>query len=87
MGLQDPSCGGLEVFTGYELEIAPTRISPEKLGSSIYGTVEYLFNNGPVLKDGERLAVSDTETFIVNWFDGSEQLPPRYQMTLLQKGE
>lgn len=77
---------GLAAFTGYELEISPVSLPAEILAQRIYGTVEYLFNNGPVLQDGHTLGVSETERFRLLMVDSTADTPPRFLMTLENVG-
>ncbi len=72
----------MEAFTGYELEIAAVELSAEVLGERIYGTIEYLFNNGPVLQDGQTLGVSETEHFRLKYVGRDGDVPDRFLMML-----
>ncbi len=37
--------------------------SPDQLAQRLYQIVAYLFNQGPVLEDGQTLGISETEQF------------------------
>lgn len=73
---------GLNVFTGYELEIVPIDWPPVELAKRIYGTVQYLLNNGSVLEDGQTLGVTEDEHFRLHWHQGGEGLAPRFFLKL-----
>ena len=77
---------GLECFTGYELEVSPVALPPEVLAQRIYGMIEYLFNNGPVLQDGHTLGISETEHFRIKAIERVNEIPPRFLLTLEQAG-
>ena len=77
---------GLEAFTGYELEMAPVALSPDILAQRIYGTIEYLFNNGPVLEAGHTLGISESEHFRIDALDRDNGIPTRFLLTLEQVG-
>lgn len=56
---------GFASFTGYELEIVPMTLEPEKLGKQLYSLVEYIFNNGPVFKSGQSVTTTDGLSFLL----------------------
>ena len=54
---------GLAPFTDYEIEMTPIPWPMQDVAGRLVGVVTYLFTEGPVLKDGETLGVSETERF------------------------
>ena len=58
----------------------------EVLAQRIYGTIEYLFNNGPVLEEGHTLGISETEHFRFDALDQYNDIPPRFLLTLEKVG-
>ncbi len=75
---------GLTAFTGYELEISPMLSKPEVLGHKVYGAIEFLFKNGPVLKSGEALWLGNREYFRLDWRRGTQTSPSRFVLSLLK---
>ncbi|MEM8793400.1 MAG: DUF4261 domain-containing protein [Pseudomonadota bacterium] len=57
---------GLRSFTGYEVELAPVSWPMSDVADHLVGTVLYLFEAGPVLKDGETLGVSQEKRFRIS---------------------
>jgi hypothetical protein len=60
--------GGLSMdlrpFTGYELELKPIAWPMQTIVERLVGTISYLFDVGPVLKDGDTLGINHGETII-----------------------
>jgi hypothetical protein len=52
---------GLVPFFGYEIEFEPAAVPMMTIAERLLGTLQYLFAQGPVLKDGETLGISNTE--------------------------
>ncbi len=75
---------GLEAFTGYELEVVPVSSKPEVLGHQVYGAIEFIFKNGPILKNGEALWLGNSEYFRLSWKQATQNIPARFLMTLLK---
>lgn len=73
---------GLAAFTGYELHITPVALKPETLAKRIYGTITYLFLNGPILKNGQTLGISKDEHFRLKWKPASGKQPANFFLTL-----
>ena len=57
---------GLRPFTGYEVVLSPSNFTLEFAADRLLGTVQYLFENGPVLKNGETLGTSTSEKFEIS---------------------
>ncbi len=73
---------GLNAFLGYELEIKPVQWKPGDIAERVYGTVAYLFSNGPVLQSGQTLGVNDKEHFRISQEPATESLPQRLVLEL-----
>lgn len=69
---------GLKPFTGYELELTPIEWPMALVAERLVGTVSYLFDAGPVLKDGDTLGVTESEKFQLSL----ETAPSRLKMAL-----
>lgn len=54
---------GLAPFTGYELAMPPIARPMEFVAERMVGTLEYLFQAGPVLRGGETLGATESERF------------------------
>jgi hypothetical protein len=64
---------GLRPFVGRELEFAPWPLDPPTIALRVLGTGEYLIINGPVIKDGDTLGVSESEAIRVRLRDGGQR--------------
>ncbi|MCT4610371.1 MAG: DUF4261 domain-containing protein [Pelagimonas sp.] len=56
---------GLRPFTGYELALTPVAQSMQFVAQRLVATAQYLFENGPVLHDGQTLGGSEDERFAI----------------------
>ena len=52
---------GLAPFVGREVEFMPAPLPPAVIAERTLGTITYLLGQGPVLKDGDSLGVSEAE--------------------------
>ena len=73
---------GLSSLTGYELDIAPLKWRRGDILQRLFGTVQYLFQQGPVLKDGQSLGASETEKFRIKSVAAKDNRPARLVLTL-----
>ena len=60
---------GLAPFVGREIEFMPASLDPSKIAQRVFGTMQYLLAQGPVLKDGETLGVSEAERIRIRHAD------------------
>ena len=60
---------GLLPFVGRELEFAPAALPPYTIGLRVIGVIHYLLSNGPVLRDGHTLGITETERIRVREYD------------------
>ena len=65
---------GLRPFVGREIEFLPVALPPRTIAERVIGAIVYLLSNGPVLKDGDTLGVSEQERIRVV-FANSGQRP------------
>ncbi len=72
---------GLAPFTGYEVDLTPIPWRMEEVAARLIGTVQYLFEAGPVLRDGETLGVSENERFKIVESPDGKQLSLNLQRT------
>ncbi|WP_298961210.1 DUF4261 domain-containing protein [uncultured Roseibium sp.] len=52
---------GLQPFIGREIQFEPGALSPQDTASRVLNISHYLLAQGPVLRDGETLGISETE--------------------------
>jgi hypothetical protein len=64
---------GLRPFVGRELEFAPRPLDPPTIALRVLGTCEYLIINGPVIKDGDTLGVSESEAIRIRLRDRGQR--------------
>ncbi|MXN65821.1 DUF4261 domain-containing protein [Stappia sp. GBMRC 2046] len=60
---------GLVPFVGREIEFMPVSLDPSTIAQRVFGTMQYLLAQGPVLKDGETLGVSEAERIRIRHSD------------------
>ncbi|MFO1088346.1 MAG: DUF4261 domain-containing protein [Hyphomicrobiales bacterium] len=60
---------GLRAFIGREIEFLPAPMPPMDLARRLIGMASYLCAKGPIIADGETIAVSDTEKIAVQYAD------------------
>ncbi len=77
---------GLAMLTGYELEITPIPWERGQVMQRLFGIVAYLFLNGPVLRPGETLGVTETERFHIREEADSESGNQRLILSLETEG-
>ncbi|MFK7943996.1 MAG: DUF4261 domain-containing protein [Paracoccaceae bacterium] len=65
---------GLTGFTGYELYLEPVKWPAEDVQARMVGTIEYLFEQGPVLQHGQTLGATEDERFQISLDDEGETL-------------
>jgi len=68
---------GARAFFGMEIEFSPAPLQPADLAGKLYGVVRYLLINGAVLKDGDTLGQSETETIRVRLKEHGKQFEGR----------
>ncbi len=73
---------GLNAFLGYEIEIKPTNWPAKVLAERIYGTITYLFTNGPILQAGQTLGVSKIEQFRISFEPATDRRSALLVLTL-----
>lgn len=66
---------GLRPLTGYDLFLPPIPWTIDEVATRLDGTVSYLMEHGPILRDGDTLGVSKDEKFRVSFVtDGQVEL-------------
>lgn len=63
------STTGLRPFAGREIEFLPTSLDPMEVGRRIIGLAAYLVGNGPVIRDGDTVGMSNDERIAVTYAD------------------
>ena len=58
---------GFSAFGFREIEFQPAAVPPATLASRLIGTVQYLLTEGPVLKSGDTLGISESERIRVQF--------------------
>lgn len=58
---------GLEDFGLSEIEVPPSRHTPELVLERAFKMAHYLLENGPILEDGETVELSDDEKLVVHF--------------------
>jgi hypothetical protein len=72
---------GLSSFVGREIEFEPSLLPPGIVAQRVQGTIAYLLEQGPVLKHGDTLGVSETERIRVEYADqGRHVNTPIYRL-------
>jgi hypothetical protein len=71
LGSSDKEIGvlsyGLAPFVGREVELAPVVMPFEAVAERMWGLCGYLLENGPVIKNGDTLGLSDDERIRATW--------------------
>jgi hypothetical protein len=60
---------GLTPFVGREVELAPVIMPFEAVAERMWGLCGYLLENGPVIKNGDTLGLSESERIRATWLD------------------
>lgn len=63
---------GLAPFAGYEIHIEPLPWPAGDVAARLLGVLQYHFQAGPVLRDGETLGVSETERFRIRFVESGQ---------------
>jgi hypothetical protein len=75
---------GLEPFIGRDVEWLPTALPPGTIASRLLGLCQYLIINGPVIKDGESLGISETERIRARFAERGQYDRPVMQLSVEQ---
>jgi hypothetical protein len=74
---------GLDVLTGFEIQIAPHHCAKEDIARHVLGMAAYLLANGPVFEEGSTLGMAQGKRFAMNLVPAKPGLPARWIMSLL----
>ena len=78
---------GLQPFVGREIQFDPAPLAPQEVASRVLNIAHYLLTQGPVLKDGETLGMSETEKVRIRYRpEGARPGVPILELTLEQPG-
>ncbi|ABC27520.1 conserved hypothetical protein [Hahella chejuensis KCTC 2396] len=73
---------GLDVLTGFEIQIDPFDGKPSEVARHLYGMVGYILANGPVFSEGNTIGMEQDKLFSMRMIPSNEELPPRWAMKL-----
>jgi hypothetical protein len=73
---------GLAPFIGREVEWLPTPLPPATIANRLIGLCQYLIVNGPVIKDGETLGVSESDRIRATFAPRGQRGGPVIQLSV-----